>query len=217
MYAVLDGRADYDSNTTVDVARFFMRGGGHPLFSFALTNEDGEGLKSFVLHHWGTPQSDIPLMSYPTLQSVRYDLLNNAVIGNCTVPSSSGQTRTFPCVSGTFTGGDILSFNLTSSVPLNNTDSASTPTSTSFLRARETPWAFGNYSTPNLVLQGVEPHSDTVHGPVLRTTITKANECTQLKVCVSRAGARDDGVVGAEVIVPMGLALMRQAEWAKFC
>ena len=89
MYAILDGKSTTDPSWVVDVAYFFGQGDPNSLYTYEIANPGDADYWTFSLRNWDSPQSSIPLDMYPTLQSVRYDFINNSVSGNCTVPVPS--------------------------------------------------------------------------------------------------------------------------------
>ncbi|KAH8103628.1 hypothetical protein BXZ70DRAFT_926691 [Cristinia sonorae] len=214
MYAILDARGVKDASFTPNIAHFYSKGDVKPLFSYSVNDDSSSDLWTFQLREFDSPQGSIPLQQYPTLQQVRYDFINHTVMGNCTTLISPGSsaTNSTSCTSGTFNPYDWLSFNLTSSVPLNNSISRLPPT-TAHLGIIDKEWAFSN-DAPSLILQTTP---DPQQLPVLRTAVTKRSDCTQLKVCLAGVDGREGGVVGAEVLVPLGLILIRQSDYATFC
>lgn len=121
-------------------------------------------------------------------------------------------------MSGTFDPGNRLFFNVTSAVPLNTTlaaDAASVPRATTLLGIPDNMW--DQHSAPALKLQRRDPETGDLGDLVLRTTVTRPKDCTELKVCIAGPSGRVGGVVSAEVLAPLGLMLMRQADHAKEC
>ena len=157
----------------------------------------------------------------PTLQSVEYNFVTNEVSGNCTIPSSptnfNGNTTTFPCMHGTFDQGQHLYFNITSQVPLNNTlDANATSSFTSQLGIQDSPWTFWNQA-PSLILHQLDPQTNALGPVVLRTAVSKPHDCTELKVCLSGVDGRAGSQVGAEVLAPLGIVLMRVDDYGITC
>ncbi|THG96428.1 hypothetical protein EW026_g5406 [Hermanssonia centrifuga] len=223
MYAILDAKSYYDARYVTNVAYFYLNPSQEQVFTYEIANPGDADIWTFSLRDWNTDQGAIPLDAYPTLQQVTYDFVDDSLSGNCTVPTSSAAanstTLTSPCMTGTFDPGNVLSFNITSSVPLNNTlasntTSAATPSSTSsVLRAQDKGWTFSD-DAPSLILRLVNPLHDTLGLIVLRTAVTRPHDSTELKVCL--AGVQGGNEVGAQVMAPLGLILMRQADYALY-
>ncbi|PSS37037.1 hypothetical protein PHLCEN_2v1076 [Hermanssonia centrifuga] len=223
MYAILDAKSYYDARYVTNVAYFYLNPSQEQVFTYEIANPGDADIWTFSLRDWNTDQGAIPLDAYPTLQQVTYDFVDDSLSGNCTVPTSSAAanstTLTSPCMTGTFDPGNVLSFNITSSVPLNNTlasntTSAATPSSTSsVLRAQDKGWTFSD-DAPSLILRLVDPLHDTLGPIVLRTAVTRPHDSTELKVCL--AGVQGGNEVGAQVMAPLGLILMRQADYALY-
>lgn len=221
MFAILDAKSYNDPRYIVNVAYFFDNSApASPtqLFTYEITNPDDGDDWLFSLRTWDILQSKIPLDMYPTLQSVHYDFVDDSLTGNCTLPNSNNSlttTTTIPCMEGNFDPGNHLSFNITSSVPLNSTllsDAGSVPAVNTLLGIQDNGWALNGYA-PALRLQ--ERNADDSLGHlVLKTTVTKPHDVTELKVCVAGVDGREGGTVAAEVLAPLGLMLMRQADYA---
>lgn len=195
------------------------------LFTYEIANPDNGDDWYFSVRTWDTPQSSIPLDFYPTLQSVHYNFASLTIDGNCTLPTSAnaignagGNTTTVPCMSGTFDPGAHLHFNVASAVPLNSTLAssypASVPNATAQLAIPDNGWAFGSYA-PALRLMEQDSNGTLGH-LVLKTTVTKPHDDTELKVCVSGPEGRQGPTVQPEVLAPLGLVLMRQADYALY-
>ncbi|KAH8104032.1 hypothetical protein BXZ70DRAFT_1005586 [Cristinia sonorae] len=221
MFAVLDSRRVQDPSYTPNVARFYQTETNKPLFSYYLNGgeEDSDNWR-FTLREFHTDQSLIPITLYPTLQSVHYGFLNSTILGNCTVPVSSGSSdvTTTSCMTGTFDAGAWLSFNLTSAVPFNNTfPSTPVPSTTTLLRALDKEWIFGYNQIPSVILRTVNTlTNELTTRTVLKTSVEKRGDCTAMKVCLAGT-PRLGSVVGAEVMGPLGLLLIRQADHARIC
>ncbi|GJE98892.1 hypothetical protein PsYK624_151290 [Phanerochaete sordida] len=225
-FVILD--ANPPKNTTaVNVAQFFINqpSSSKPtqLFTYEIASTDNGSNWRFSLQSWQTPQESIPLPFYPTLQSIHYDLGNQTMNGNCTLSTVAnathdavGNTTVVPCMSGTFDSGAHLFFNITSAVPLNNTLStsypAATPNVTALLAIPGNGWAFKGHQ-PALQLQEEQP-SGSLGNIVLRTATTKLSDKTQLKVCVAGPLDRQGATVQPEVLGPIGLILLSQANYA---
>ncbi|THH33628.1 hypothetical protein EUX98_g499 [Antrodiella citrinella] len=220
MFAVLDGRGYKDASFVPNVVHFYSGKSLHatPLFTYIINSNSDSDLWTFELREFDDAQDQIPLDYYPTLQSVQYDFLNDTLTGNCTTPVAPGSsiTNSTACMIGTYNPNDWLSFNITSNIPLNDTTSGSpVPFTTTTLRTVDRQWSFSN-DVPSLILRTVDPLTNTLQREVLRTAVAKATDCTQLKVCLAGTGTTG-GLVGAEVLVPLGLVMIRQADYARTC
>ncbi|KIP01336.1 hypothetical protein PHLGIDRAFT_131293 [Phlebiopsis gigantea 11061_1 CR5-6] len=199
MFVILDGTSYYDASYVVPRAYFYINSpsASEPtqLFTYELSNPGDGDTWLFGLRSFDEPQFSIPLDSYPTLQQIYYNYNTLTVAGNCTIPdsiASNTSTTTIPCVSGTFDPGARLTLSLNSSVPLNSTLSTAYPS-------------------------GVEVDAEGNLGHlVLKTTVTKPRDATELKVCVAGALGREAGTVAAEVLAPLGVALLRQDDFARY-
>ena len=219
MYAILDGKSYNDPRYVTNVAYFYQQGNPNALFTYEIANPDDDDLWTFTLRNWDTQQSSIPLDFYPTLQYVQYEFINDTMNGNCTVPTAPGSANTtsLACMTGMFDPGNFLHLNMTSAVPLNNTANASaTPSTTVSLRAMDKQWSFSD-DAPSLILRQTDSVFSRLQELVLRTAVTKQSDCTELKVCLAGTGSGPGSVVGAEVMAPLGLILMRQADYALEC
>lgn len=221
MYAILDGKSYYDASYVKNVVYFFESGSNNFLYTYEVSNPNDDDLWYFSLRDWTADQSTIPLDEYPTLQSVGYNFVKDTLSGNCTVPSSPsdfyGNTTTIPCITGTFDPGNQLFFNITSAVPLNNTANANaTQSSTTLLKIQDKAWTYTD-APPGLILHQADPITDALGHIVLRTAVAKPNDCTELKVCLAGVEGRQGAQVGAEVMAPLGVMLMRQSDYAIEC
>lgn len=221
MFVILDAKSYNDARYVVNVAYFFdnsQPSSPTQLFTYEITNPDDGDDWYFTPRTWDTPQSKIPLDMYPTLQSIRYDFVDDSLTGNCTLPSAVNpltNTTSIPCMEGNFDPGSSLSFNITSSIPLNSTlasDASSVPIVNTLLGIPDKGWDLRGYA-PALRLE--ERNEDGSLGHlVLKTAVTKPHDTTELKVCVAGVDGREGGTVSAEVFAPLGLILMRQADYA---
>lgn len=191
-------------------------------FTYEISNPEDDDQWFFRLRRWNVEQSAIPIDFYPTLQSVGYNFETGVLSGNCTVPSSpsatDNSTTTNSCVTGTFEQGtkDFF-FNVTSTIPLNNTSNASaTEPTTSYLGIRDSPWYVAG-SPPALILREQDGIDGALDNIVLRTAVVKPHDCTELKVCIAGVKGREGGPVMAEVLGPLGVLLMRQVDYGVEC
>lgn len=228
MVVILDAKSYNDPRYVVNVANFYSNSPSPAdptlLFSYEITNPDDGDNWLFSQRTWGEDQSSIPLGMYPTLQTVHYNFVDNSLSGNCTLKDTAAtntSTSVHPCMTGTFDAGDWLQFNITSAVPLNSTLSSQYPgtlsNATTALGVKYKYWAPGDQH-PALILQQVG-QSGALGPAVLKTTVTKPHDSTQLKVCVSGVdngdgSARAGATVQPEVLAPLGVILMRQADYA---
>ena len=147
-----------------------------------------------------------------------YDFTELTLAGNCTIPDSTASNASVsvrPCMTGTFDPSSHLFFNVTSAVPFNNTLSASYPSGvsnfTTSLTIPSKTWYYSHYA-PAVTLEQLDTSADAEH-VVLKTTVTDGSD-TRLKVCVSGVVGREVAMVGPEVFAPLGLILMKQADYA---
>lgn len=218
MTVVLDGKGYYGARFTPDVARFYQTGIDQSLYTFDI-DTDSSDFGTFHLREFDVDQASIPLQFYPTLQQINYNFINNTVTGNCTVPVSQGSsnTTTSQCVSGSFDLGQPLSFNVASAVPSNATFNASSvETIRTSLRTVDKQWTFGD-DAPSLILREVDTNNLQLEEIVLRTAVTKKGDCTRLKICVAGPPSVTNPTVGGAVMVPLGIILMRQADYSIEC
>lgn len=222
MFAILDAKSHKDPSYVVDVAHFYANvpaASPMPLFTYEITNPDGGDNWLFNLRSWDAPQSSIPLHLYPTLQSVHYNFATFTLSGNCTLPdgmASNTTTSAHSCMLGTFNPNAHLQFNITSSIPLNTTLSAAYPAgvanATTNLAIPNKRWTFQHYA-PALNLRETDGKGQ-LGDSVLQAAVTKPRDVTELKVCVNGMQGGGSGMAGAEVLAPLGLVLMRQADYA---
>jgi len=221
MYAILDGKSYNDAAYVKNVVYFYVNGNSNTQFTYIISNPEDDDQWYFRLREFDTDQSSIPLDAYPTLQSVGYDFVTNTLSGNCTVPSDpanfSGNTTTSSCMSGTFDPGNSLFFNITSTVPLNNTANVNaTQSASTILKIQDKAWTYSD-APPALILHQVNPDSESLGHTVLRTAVAKPHDCTELKVCIAGVEGREGGQVMGEVLAPLGVMLLRQSDYAIEC
>ena len=225
MFVILDGTSYNDASYVIPRAYFFINSpsAAEPtqLFTYELSQPGDGDTWLFGLRSFDELQSSIPLDSYPTLHQIYYNYNTLDVAGNCTIPdstASNASTTTIPCLSGTFDPGAKLFFNLTSSVPLNSTLSTAYPSgvvnASTTLSIPDNGWAL-NHFAPAIRLEEVDAEGNLGH-MVLRTTVTKPRDATELKVCVTGPQGREAGTVAAEVLAPLGVALLRQDDFARY-
>ncbi|TCD66645.1 hypothetical protein EIP91_001062 [Steccherinum ochraceum] len=217
MYAILDAKSTKDAAFTPNIAHFYQTGSSQSLFSFSVNSDSSSDLWTFHFRELDAPQTTTAADRIPSLQRVDYDFVNDTLTGTCTTSASSNSSMAVstPCVSGSFNPTDWLSFTLASNVTLVNSTSPASPRNI-FLRTVDQEWSFSN-DAPSLILDTVDPNLNTLGQTVLRTAVTKRGDCTQLKVCLNGIDGVDGSVVGAEVMAPLGLILIRQADYALQC
>lgn len=223
MVAILDAKSYNDPSYVVNVAHFYANtpsaSNSNPLFTYEITNPDDGDIWLFSLREFDAAQSSIPLAQYPTLQAVHYNFVDDSLSGNCTLPTSTAanaSTSVVPCMTGSFNQGGRLAFNFTSAVPLNSTLASAYPAgvanATTALMIPDKEWDVSG-DAPALNLQQVDADG-RLGAVVVKTTVTKPGDTTELKVCVGGVPDRENGLVSAEVLAPLGLVLMRQADYA---
>jgi len=186
---ILSTKAYNGPSTEPNTAQYFL--GKEPIYTYDIFQQSADDW-TFNIRTLDSPalannQSD-PI--YPSVSNITYNFVDNTVSANCTSPNAN---TTFRCVDGSFNPNDYLSFKI----------SDLRDNSTTNLNAVDKQWAFGN-DAPSVILKdesGVE---------VIRTDVTNPSACTQLKVCAGRSS-------GADILVPIGLILTRQADYAVEC
>ena len=223
MMVILDGKSANDASYVVNVAYFFDNtpaSSPTQLFTYEITNPGDGDEWLFSLRTWDSPQADIPVDMYPTLQHVYYDFVDDSLAGNCTLrnpTNPSKNTTSLPCMTGQFDPSNHLSFDISSSVPLNttlSTEAQSVPVTNTSLAIHDNGWDYTG-EAPAVRLQE-KNHDGSLGFLVLKTTVTRPNDVTELKVCVAGLEGREGGTVSAEVLAPLGLMLLRQADYALY-
>ncbi|KAJ7189997.1 hypothetical protein GGX14DRAFT_607415 [Mycena pura] len=137
---------------------------------------------------WSGPD----VASASQVQDITYDFDNFTLLATC----AGNLTQ---CSSGSFQESGYLSFSLT-----NSSDS-----STVNLRAVDKVWDYGKSDdAPSFLLKEVQS-DDTLGDLIVRTAVTNAGHCQLLKMCANNAEI--------ETLAPVGLALLKQSEYAKVC
>ena len=216
MYAILDGKAEFGT-TTIGAAFFYEHNSPTALFTYQLGNPENDDSYTFGVREWNTPQSGIPRDMYPTLQHIAYDYAAALLQGNCTISTAvvNPEVTAAQCLRGTFDVGHPLSLDITSNVPLNQTSPGTAPSVTSLLRTQDRRWYLNKGDSPALILRLVDATSGELADEVLRTTVKKVSDCSQLKVCLKGTDREGPGsLVGAEILAPLGLILKRQQDFA---
>jgi hypothetical protein len=186
---VLDAKAYNGPSYQPTTASYFQ--GNTPLYTYDIFQSSAD-LWSFNIRTIDSPDlaqnQSSPL--YPSISNITYDFVDDSVLGNCTSPSSN---TTSTCIKGFFNPNNYLSFNIT--------DLRTNLTAN--IRAVDKQWAFDN-DAPSVLLK------DSSGVEVIRTDVTKKGDCTQLKVCAAQQN-------GGSIIVPIGLILIRQMDYAVSC
>ncbi|EJD46138.1 hypothetical protein AURDEDRAFT_164796 [Auricularia subglabra TFB-10046 SS5] len=204
LQVVLDGAGYRDPRYVPDIAQFSLAGGrgGAPLFSYDLEQIEVD-VWTFAFRTFDAPEDTIPPELVPTLRSVSYNFADSSINGTCATPGGNDTL----CVTGTFNPGHHMSFDLFA-----NTTGTRVHTPS---RIVDREWAFTD-DAPSLILRTVEDDGK-LGDVILRTAVTKKGDCTKLKVCVDGDSDDDAGAVGASVLVPLGLILARQGDYAIHC
>lgn len=217
MYAILDAKTFSQPKNITDAAYLYDTVTNRFLYTYEITNPNNDSIWYFRLRDWNVDQANISLKEYPTLQSVGYNLADNTITGNCTLPSpsnSASNITTSSCVSGTFDPGDHLFFNITSAVPLNNTvNTNAIQRTTTMLKNKGNVWTFHD-GHPVVSLHQADAVSGKLGHVVLRTSISPRSDPTELKACLSGVDGWEGVQAGAEVMAPLGIVLMKQADFA---
>lgn len=196
--------------------RFYVPGISSAAFTYDIASTDGSDHWEFRLRQFNVAQTSLSVNTYPTLQLITYDFRQGTLNGTCTVPTSNGNLSTVPCMVGTFDISSSLTFDLTSAIPLNNTsNTSSVPSVRTLLSSSESEWTWENY--PGFILNMIDAAKGSASAEVLRTSSVKVSDCTQQKVCISGIEGRVGGAVGAEVLAPLGVALIQESRAAIAC
>jgi len=183
----LNGR-NYSRRTGVDLAHFSVVATKEALFTFsAPVNSSTFALKGFI-----APNSSL----VPALDRVQFDYTTNHIHATCYNRTTFGT----PCgMEGYVWPYDGLEFGLTFTAP-----NGSLTTTQS--KSRYDYWSFAN--VPYIILHETSSASGRELGDqILFTSIMKPGKCNLMKVCVSAEAARVRGVVGPDVLVPVGWIL----------
>ncbi|KAJ3478124.1 hypothetical protein NLI96_g9985 [Meripilus lineatus] len=232
MYAVLEGRSYHDSRSTPNVAHFFQTATKLQLYTYSISDARDSDVWSFGLRRWDAERDQIPDGLYPTLQQVSYNFVENTLSGNC--KNSNGSSAS-PCLVGTFSPDPYVDFSLAlfpnidlglhqgsqgvaGQLPIPRESkrghTAPLPANATQLRAINKEWAFKD-SAPSLLLKRYDTDAGRYQETVLQTVIAHPSDCTKLKVCLN--GVSGGIPMGAEVIAPLGLIMLRQADHAEQC
>ncbi|KIM82409.1 hypothetical protein PILCRDRAFT_820243 [Piloderma croceum F 1598] len=173
------------------IASYFQ--GNTALYSYEMLQSSAD-LWSFGIRSIDSPDlaQNQTASLYPSISNITYNFTDDSVSGNCS--SSPSNVTTTTCIEGFFNPNNSLSFNLTD---------LRTNTTTE-LRAVDKQWTFTDYA-PSVVLRDSDSGTE-----VIRTDVTKKNDCTQLKVCAVQNN-------GADIVVPIGLIFIQQMGYASYC
>lgn len=201
---VLDGAGYRDPRYVPDLAQFSLgrARGGAPLFSYDLDQIDVD-VWTFAFRAFDAPEESIPPAFMPALRSIAYNFVDFSVNGTCATPGGNDTL----CVTGTFDPGNFMSFDLFANTTGTRVHAPS--------RIADREWAFRD-DAPSLILRTVEGDG-TLGDTIMRTAVTKKGDCTKLKICVDGDSEDDASAVGASVLVPLGLILARQGDYAIHC
>jgi hypothetical protein len=146
------------------------------------------------------PNVTIPDNIYPLIRDISLQFSDNTLSADCAANRDAPPNATTPCVIGSFEDQTYLSV---------TTDDTRTNTNQTLHSVDKTWYAAQADDAPNFILKDV--NADGSMGDVaVQTVVTDKRDCTALKVCASRPP-------GADILSPLGLALMRQGDYAKVC
>jgi hypothetical protein len=199
---VLDGLSYNAPKSQLPLASFFFWENGvrNKYYEYSLSKDDiASNLWHFNLHR---VEPHAPVAVYPTVWNVSYQLVNNTVSANCAMGPEIPASATAECMHGTFDPGRRLAFSLSDTrIPTNMTTK---------LRAIEDDWLFYK-GAPRFILREVPlNHPNELGDIMVQTVVTRPGRCRSLKVCLARE-------VGLEMITPLGLALLKQNDYAHKC
>ncbi|KZV79896.1 hypothetical protein EXIGLDRAFT_781699 [Exidia glandulosa HHB12029] len=159
------------------------------LFTFTSQDPDADkfGLVSASLEGSSTV--------HPELRNITYDFNARTFSGMC-----FGNNSTTPCAAGTYDDRSFLTFD----VSVNGTRTVS--------RSMYQEWSLEDVLS--IILYRVNATTGALAERMLQTSV---GHCPNLKVCIPRDVARPDGVIPADILVPLGWMLNKQALWAVDC
>jgi hypothetical protein len=194
------------------------RGKNTQLYTYALSQSPiSPNIWYFGIQSIDSPDIQPSTALYPTISNVTYNFTDYTFSGNCSLtPPSSSPSNSSPCVRGTFNPNDTLSFNITylSGAGSNNSNSIGSD----YLKAVNDQWAFAADPPGVVLLDDTNGSGDEI----LRTDMTKWNDCTQLKVCANNyTNTHSNGAMvpgaGANTVIPTGLIFIQQIDYAIYC
>ena len=198
---VLDRRGHKDPLSLPNKALFVTAGESRPLFSFELDQPEAS-LARFYLRKFESPEETIEPQYIPALREIVYDFTNLRVNGTC-------GTDATPCLSGNFEMDRLmmdLKFNVT----------ADSPEVHSRAQSSDKSWTWTD-EHPALIYKTLFDN-EGLGDAVLRTTVTRAGDCTRLKVCLAGSKVEGSGgVFGPDVLAPLGILLAKQSQYALSC
>jgi hypothetical protein len=173
---VLGGVSNYSPTSEPAIASFYFWQNKQRVkfFDFNLTqSQDEAAVWDFVLGHVETG-INIPPQAYPLVQTVSYNFLagGGTLSAMCAASPDSPANETTPCMVGSFSDGDVLSF---------TTNDTRTGTVT-VLQAVDKSWFFPE-DAPNFILKEIQPNNGQ---DAVRTAVTEPGHC-QVSVCSARA------------------------------
>ncbi|KZV86849.1 hypothetical protein EXIGLDRAFT_840411 [Exidia glandulosa HHB12029] len=200
MQVILVARSFDSEPTTRSQAHFYQRGASYPMFTYVLgasTVEDPERV-TFDLSSFDVSREEIPAGLSPLLRGIRYVTANHTLSGDC-FASVDAPGAPISCLTGSYIPG--VSFSLRHEAEGKETQE---------LRVFTRGWRFKDES-PALTLKITTSEPPGRAEVVFKTVFPRPSDCTQLKVCIPRAK------VDAALLVPLGIVLHEQANYALKC
>lgn len=227
MYAIIDATGSSDPSFVLNAVHFYQRNSPNSMFSYIASNDKASGdIWNFDLKEWDQPQDLIPDQFYPTLRQLTYNFTDYTFTGYCAVPASDADGNSAAlsriCTQGTFNPGNYLYLNISSNVPPKSTTNSGTdlPFNNTQLRTVDDHWAaslIDGFPSFSLRIPEGGFANRFQDYTVMQTGAIKGGDCTRLKVCLGGARGQVAGAVGAETLVPLGIAARVQAAYAQTC
>ncbi|GJE95565.1 hypothetical protein PsYK624_117510 [Phanerochaete sordida] len=220
MFAILVINLGTTSNT-----HFYSTNNATRLFTFNITASDNNPTNGYseefpsLVFALQDVYTAMPPASYPLLRSVQYNMILNKTVGYCAPAINDTSVTPSPqCMSGNFTADDdVLRFHIDTPLSPDWTQAQnwSQPGSPTASMAFEV----GTFTSEAWTRPGHPPGATIREGGrhghvVLKTVVTKPGDWTQLKVCIAGPRQATPELLHPEVLVPLGVLLMRQSDYA---
>ena len=194
-HVVLEGRGSKQPMFVANSARFYAQNSQQPLFTFDLEQTNFSSA-TFRFREFNVEATSLSSELVPTLQSISYDFDNRQLSGAC-------NNMTGSCLDGSFNMDRLtvdMSYNITGTSVHSRT------------QAEHNRWVWKK-SKPSLILRALTDNG-ALGDKILQTAVTKVNDCTSLKVCISGGVG---GLVGPDVLAPLGIIFTKHAAYSHFC
>ncbi|KZV86850.1 hypothetical protein EXIGLDRAFT_840412, partial [Exidia glandulosa HHB12029] len=191
MQVILAARSFDSPLATLTEAHFYRHGFQYPILTYSLgaIRPHTWDEVTFNLTRFDVSRDEIPSDLVPQVQSIRYDIANHTLVGGCVV---SGNASLTDCVTGTYIPGISFSFH----------DKATSQVEQLNVTTRG--WRFRD-EAPALTVR------TSAGDIVMKTVFPDPYDCTRLKVCVPH------DKIDASLLVPLGMVLQEQANFALKC